>query len=297
MMIIKELKFIGLLFFIIFAIILLVFLIFLITYQRFKCSEYLKYWENIPISGKIEEVIPFLQTGDIIITVDCNNKKKNKLDCFINSRGNFVKNSYHYSHLSMIYRKKNIVYIIESSLNNRCMKRYSLVNLNYKNGLRIIKFEKYIEEIKENTKKDNHCCQNYGIRLINRKINQVELNRRFENEFNILSDKNFNSMKNLKIIAASGWLLKDMPTDYNYSTEIFYPNDEKDTFFCSEIIGVLLQRIGIMKRVNRSRMFYPADYNGSNDDKLFEKEMYSQIKIYEGGGSALPPLPPHAHEE
>lgn len=27
-------------------------------------------------------------------------------------------------------------------------------------------------------------------------------------------------------------------------------------------------------------MFYPADFNGSNDDKLFEKEIYSEIKIY-----------------
>jgi hypothetical protein len=72
-----------------------------------------------------------------------------------------------------------------------------------------------------------------------------------------------------------------MPNNFNYSTEIFYPNDEKDTFFCSEIIGVLLQRIGVMKRVNRSRMFYPADYAGTLDNKMFEKGMYSQIKIYE----------------
>jgi hypothetical protein len=279
-MIVKELKFIGLLFFIIFAIILLVFLIFFITFQRFKCSEYMNYWNNMPVSGKIEEVIPLLQTGDIIIIIDCNDKKENKLDCFKNSRGNFVKNSYHYSHLGMIYRKKNIVYLIESIRNNRCMKKYSLVNNNYKDGLRIVNFKKYIEEVKENTKKDNHCCQNYAIRFINRKINQKEINRRFENEFNILSDKNFNNLLNLKIIAISGWFLKDMPNNFNYSTEIFYPNEEKETFFCSEIIGVLLQRIGIMKRVNRSRMFYPADYNGSSDNKLFEKGMYSQIKIY-----------------
>ena len=71
-----------------------------------------------------------------------------------------------------------------------------------------------------------------------------------------------------------------MPNNFNYTTEIFYPNDEKDTFFCSEMIGVLLQRIGIMKRVNRSRMFFPADYNGTNDKNMFEKEMYSNIKIF-----------------
>jgi hypothetical protein len=46
------------------------------------------------------------------------------------------------------------------------------------------------------------------------------------------------------------------------------------------MIGVILQRIGVMKRVYRARMFYPADYNGSNDDKMFDKGMYSKIKIY-----------------
>ena len=72
-----------------------------------------------------------------------------------------------------------------------------------------------------------------------------------------------------------------MPNNFNYSTEIFYPNDEIDTFFCSEIIGLLLQRIGVMKRINRARMFYPADFNGSMDKNIFEKDMFSNIKIYE----------------
>jgi hypothetical protein len=36
-----------------------------------------------------------------------------------------------------------------------------------------------------------------------------------------------------------------------------------------------------MKRVNRARMFYPADYSGSMDNKIFDKGMYSSIKIYE----------------
>jgi hypothetical protein len=279
-MIVKELKFIGLLLFIIFAILLLIGLVFFITYQRFKCSEYINHMKTMPISGKIETIIPFLKTGDIIITIDCQNKDKNKLTCFKNSRGNFVKKGYNYSHLSMIYRKKNIIYLIDFSYGNRCMNNYSLVYPNYKNGLRIIEFEKYIKEIIEHTKKDNFCCQNYGIRFINRKINQNELNRRFENEFNILSDTNFNTMLNLKKIAGSGWLLKDMPNNFNYSTEIFYPNDEIDTFFCSEMIGVLLQRIGVMKRINRARMFYPADYTGSLDNRMFEKGMYSNIKIY-----------------
>ena len=280
-MIVKELKFIGLLLFIIFAIILLIVLVFFITYNRFQCSEYVNYMKNIPISGKIEKILPSLKTGDLILTSYCLNKNMNNMQCFKQSRGNFVKNNYNYSHLAMIYCKKNKIYLIELiNYNDPCTKIYSLVNKNYKNGLRIVEFDKYIERINENIKKKN-CCTNYGIRFINRKINQNELNRRLENEFNILSDKNFNSMKNLKIIAASGWLLKDMPTDYNYSTEIFYPHDEKDTFFCSEMIGVLLQRIGVMKRINRARMFYPADYNGAMDDKLFEKNMYSSIKIYE----------------
>ena len=279
-MIKKELYFIGLLFFIIFAIILLIFLVFLITFLKFKCSEYMNYWKNMPVSGEIEKIIPILQTGDIIIIIDCFDKKENKLKCFINSRGNFVKNSYNFSHMGIIYRKKNIVYWIEAIRNNTCLNIYSLVNNNYKNGLRIVKFEEYIKNIKESTKKDNYCCQKYAVRLINRKINQKELNRRLENEFNILSERKFKNLIKLKIIALSGWLLKDMPNNFNYSTEIFYPNDDEETYFCSEIIGVLLQRIGIMKRVNRSRMFYPADYNGSSDNKLFEKGMYSQVKIY-----------------
>lgn len=277
-MIIKELKFIGLLLFIIFAIILLLILVFFITYQRFQCSEYINYMKNIPISGKIEKILPFLQTGDLILTTYCLNKNMNNMQCFKRSRGNFVKNNYNYSHLAMIYRKKNNIFLIELiNYNDPCTKIYSLVNKNYKNGLRIIKFDKYIEVIKE--KKD--CCTNYGIRFINRKINQNELNRRLENEFNILSDKNFSSLKSLKTIAISGWFIKDMPINFHYSTEILFPNDEKDTFFCSEMIGVLLQRIGVMKRINRARMFYPADYNGSMDDKMFEKGMYSKIKIYE----------------
>jgi hypothetical protein len=234
--------------------------------------------KNIPISGKIEKILPSLKTGDLILTSYCLNKNMNNMQCFKQSRGNFVKNNYNYSHLAMIYCKKNKIYLIELiNYNDPCTKIYSLVNKNYKNGLRIVEFDKYIERINENIKKKN-CCTNYGIRFINRKINQNELNRRLENEFNILSDKNFSS--SLKIIASSGWFIKDLPTDFHYSTEIFFPNDEKDTFFCSEMIGVLLQRIGIMKRVNRSRMFYPADYNGSMDDKMFEKGIYSKIKIF-----------------
>jgi hypothetical protein len=237
--------------------------------------------QNIPISGKIETILPFLKTGDLIIASNCLKRNISKIKCVMESRLNFVKNSFNYSHISMIYVKKNIVYLIDFIPNDHlCSNTISLINPKYKNGLRIIEFEKYIKKIKEYTKKDYICCQNYGIRFINRKINQNELNRRFENEFNILSDTKFNNLNNLKKIAFSGWLLKDMPNNFNYSTEIFYPNDEKDTFFCSEIIGVLLQRIGVMKRVNRSRMFYPADYAGTLDNKMFEKGMYSNIKIY-----------------
>lgn len=280
-MIVKEFKFIGILLFIIFAIVLLLALVFFITYRRFKCSEYINYMKNIPISGKIEDILPYLQTGDLILTTYCLNKNMNNMQCFKRSRGNFVKNNYNTSHISMIYRKKNNIFLIELiNYDDPCTKIYSIVNKNYNNGLRIVEFDKYIEIINENIKKKKNCCTNYGIRFINRKINQNELNRRLENEFNILSDKKFNNINTVKPIAISGWLLKDMPINYNYSTEIFFPNDKKDTFFCSEIIGVILQRIGVMKRVYRARMFYPADYNGSNDDKMFDKGMYSKIKIY-----------------
>ena len=279
-MIVKEIKFIGILLFIIFAILLLAALVFFITYQRFQCSEYMNYMKTIQFSGKIEDVLPYLQTGDILVAVNCIKEKMSKYKCFISSRGNFVKKGYNYSHVTMIYRKNNKVYLVDFSFGNRCMKKYYLVDPRYKDGLRIIEFEKYIKELKINTKKDDFCCQNYGIRFINRKINQEELNKRLENEIKILSDKNFNDYKKVAMIAASGWLLKDMPNNFNYSTEIFYPNDKKDTYFCSEMIGVLLQRVGIMKRINRARMFYPADYTGSLDNRMFEKGMYSDIKIY-----------------
>ena len=105
-MIVKELKFIGLLLFIVFAILLLVALISFITYQKFQCSEFINHMKNIPILGKIETIIPYLQTGDLIIASNCLNKNMNKVLCFKNSRGNFIKNSYYYSHISMIYRKK-----------------------------------------------------------------------------------------------------------------------------------------------------------------------------------------------
>lgn len=279
-MIIKELKFIGILLFIIFAILLLAALVFFITYQRFQCSQYMNYMKTMQISGKIEDVLPYLQTGDILVAVNCTKEKMSKYKCFISSRGNFVKKGYNYSHVTMIYRKNNKIYLIDFSFGNRCMKKYYLVSPKYKDGLRIIEFEKYIKELKKNTKKDDFCCQNYGIRFINRKINQEELNRRLENEINIISDKNFYEYKKVAMIASSGWLLKDMPNNFNYSTEIFYPNDKKESYFCSEMIGVLLQRVGIMKRENRARMFYPADFTGSLDNRMFEKGMYSNIKIY-----------------
>jgi hypothetical protein len=280
-MIIKEFKFIGILLFIIFAIVILVALVFFITYQRFKCSEYINYMKTIPISGKIEDILPYLQTGDLIIASNCLKKNMNNFKCFLSSRLNFVKKGYNYSHISMIYRKNNKVYLIDFIPGTNCSNPISIINPKYTNGLRVVEFNKYIKEIKESYKSNKNCCQNYGIRFINRKINQNELNRRFENEFNILFDSKFISMNKVKLIAASGWFLKDMQNNFQYSTEIFYPNDEKDTFFCSEMIGILLQRIGVMKHKNRARMFYPADYSGSLDHSMFEKEMYSPIKIYE----------------
>ena len=62
-MILKEIKFIGLILFLIFSIILLVFLVFFITYKRFKCSEYVNFMNNIKISGKIETILPYLPEG------------------------------------------------------------------------------------------------------------------------------------------------------------------------------------------------------------------------------------------
>jgi hypothetical protein len=279
-MIIKELKFIGILLFIIFAIVLLVALVFFITYQRFQCSKYINYMKTLKISGKIEDITPYLQTGDLIIASNCLKENMNNFKCFLGSRLNFVKNGYNYSHISIIYRKNNKVYLIDFIPGHDCSNPISIINPKYKNGLRVVEFDKYIKELKESYKTKKGCCQNYGIRFINRKINQNELNIRFESELNILSDTNFNNLNNLKFIAASGWLLKNMPNNFQYSTEIFYPNDEKDTFFCSEMTGILLQRIGVMKRVNRARMFYPADYAGSLDHSMFEKGMYSDIKIY-----------------
>jgi hypothetical protein len=238
--------------------------------------------KTMKFSGKIETIVPYLQTGDIIIVVNCPNEKISKYKCFMSSRGNFVKKGYNYSHISMIYRKNNNVYLIDFLPHDHfCSKKKSLINPKYNDGIRINKFENFINQIKKFKNSDNYCCQNYGIRFINRKINQNELNKRFVNELNILSDSNFNKIFNTQLIGGSGWFIKDLPINFHYSTEIFYPNDEKDTFFCSEIIAVLLQRIGVMKRINRARMFYPADFSGSMDKNMFEKDIYSNIEIYE----------------
>ena len=48
--------------------------------------------------------------------------------------------------------------------------------------------------------------------------------------FTRICPSSFNNLLKLRTIAISGWFLKNMPNNFNYSTEIFYPNDKKDTF-------------------------------------------------------------------
>lgn len=283
MNILKELKFLGLVIFIIFAILLLFSLVSLVTFIRFDCNQLVNYLKNIKYEGNIKTIIPKLQTGDIIIFGDKVNFNKNltKKDCFLKSRINFVPKTNLFTHVGIIYRKNNQVYLIESIFREeKCKRRINYVNENYIDGLRIVDFKKVIEEYKLSSKKNAECNVSYGVRFINRKFNQNELNRRFENEFNIIADTKFNEWNTVEKVAIPGWFIYDIPRSGYYGLELYLPNDDKDTYFCSEIIALLLQRIGIMKRTYRSRMFYPADFNGYRDSEMFPKNTYSKIKMY-----------------
>lgn len=283
MNIIKEFKFLGLVIFVIFAILLLFFLVNLVTFLLFDCNEFLNYLKKFKYQGNIKSILPELQTGDIIIFGDKIdfNKKMTKLNCFIKSRSNFVPGANLFSHVGIIYRKNNKIFLIESIFRKeKCKRRINYVNSKYIDGIRIVDFKKVIDEYNDKGKTIEKCNTIYGVRFINRKFNQTELNRRLENEFNIIADTKFNEWKTIEKVAVPGWFIYDTPRSIFYGLELYLPNDYKDTYFCSEIIALLLQRIGIMKRKYRSRMFYPADFNGYRDSEMFPKNTYSKIKMY-----------------
>jgi hypothetical protein len=279
----KEFKFFGIILFGIFCLILLVILIILITFIRFRCSEFKNHMSKINYAGDINNILPKLKTGDIILFGEKISEKhtKNKLKCFYYSRYNFTPNNLMYQHIGIVYKKNNTLYIIETiHKNDECKSKTSLVNSKYIDGLRIEKLDKIIKEYKESCKMKPDCCTLYGVRFLNEKFNQKELNRRIENEFNILSDTRFNNWDKVTQISIPGWFISDFPIETRYGIEIFFPNDKKDTFFCSEMAAALLQRIGLMKRTYRSRMFFPGYFTGFLDNKMFLPNTYSKIKIY-----------------
>jgi len=279
----KELKFLGIIIFCIFSILLLVFLIALITFIRFRCPEFINHMQYINKQPPIESILPKLKTGDIIVFGGklSKNHIKNKIKCFIYSRYNFTPNNYLYEHTGIIYRKNNIIYLIESIFKaDKCKNLTSLVSKNYVDGLRIQRLDKIINEYKNSCKKNPNCCTIYGIRFINPKFSQKELNRRFENEFNILSDVRFNNWNTIQKISISGWFISDIPLEIQYGVELFFPEDERDTTFCSEMTAILLQRVGLMKRTFRSRMFFPSFFTGFLDQKMFPPNFYYKIKIF-----------------
>lgn len=279
----KELKFLGIILFTIFCFILLVALIVLITFVRFRCSEFKNHMNNPKIEGSIIDVLPKLKTGDIILFGEKISKMhtKSKAKCFMYSRYNFTPNNYLYQHIGIVFKKNNITYLLETIYKkDECKKPNSLVNPNYIDGLRIQRLDTIINEYKNSCKTRSDCCTVYGVRFLNDKLNQKELNKRFENEFNILSSTTFNDFSNVQKISIPGWFISDFPIDTRYGIEIFFPNDKTDTYFCSEMAANLLQRVGLMKRTYRARMFYPGYFTGFLDNKMFPPNFYSQIKIY-----------------
>jgi len=279
----KEFKFFGLIIFIIFAFALLFFLINLVTFILFECKGFTNYINKFKYESNIKKIIPELQTGDIILFGDKldKNKKLSKLNCFIKSRTNFVPGTNLFNHIGLIYRKNNHVFLIESIFKeDSCKKKINYLNKNYVDGIRIVSFEKVIDEYIKNGKTNDDCKSIYGVRFLNRKFNKNEINRRFENEFNIINGSRFNEWNTISKIAVPGWFIYDTPRSLYYGLELYLPNDNNDTYFCSEIIALLLQRIGLMKRTYRSRMFYPADFNGYRDSEMFNKNTYSKIKMY-----------------
>ena len=273
-MIINEFKFLGIVLFAILAFILLCCLVFFLQFIRYKSSETINFLKNIKVSGNIKDIIPYLKTGDIIITSSKPEKliNKSKLFNFATSRWMFTLNNYNYDHIGLIYVKNGVPYIIESIYKkDTCRELNSLIKKNYIDGVKISLFADALKI---------DCNYSYGVRFINRKINQKELNRRIENELQILGNLEFGNFDDVRKIAIGGFLIQDIPRSFWMGTEVYFANDPKDTMFCSEFIAALLQRVGIMNRSSRPRMFFPSYFSGFMDKEMFPPHTYSKIKMY-----------------
>ena len=273
-MLINEFKFLGIVVFSILALLFLIFLIFLLQFIRYKSSETRNFLENVKISGNIKNIIPYLKTGDLILTCASVDKvvTKSKATNFFNSRWMFTPDNYSYNHIGMVFVKNGQPYIIESLYKeDSCRQLSSLIKNNYVDGVKINKLDN------EFNKK---CRDIYGVRFINCSVNQAELNRRIENELQIMANIDFGDFNYVRQIAIGGYAIHDIPRNFWMGTEIYFANDPKDTMFCSEFIAALLQRIGIMKRDMRPRMYFPSYFSGFMDKEMFQPHTYSKIKMY-----------------
>ena len=278
---INEIKFLLFLILFIFLILLLIFIINYITYIKFNCNETLNFLKSIPYSGTIYQILPYLQTGDIILFT--NNPKiiKNKKDCYLFSRYMFTPKNYSFQHIGLIYRTNNNIFLIESSFpGGNCIKQNSLSNKNYNQGLKIVDFKEYINSYHINSPKHSECIRHYGIRFINRNINQNILNKRLSQEYKILDNTQFNYNKTI-VNALIGWSTQDIPLKYKHGFDSLLPqNEPKDTYFCSDAVGTLLQRCGIMKKQIRPSIFFPSYFSGFMDKDLFYPNTYSKLYMF-----------------
>ena len=274
----KEIKFLLFIIFIIFIILLTIILIGLLKYIRFDCNSYLKELENIKYSGTMDEILPYLQSGDIIIKSDHFSKKiESKLDCFYHSAYLFTPKNKKFTHVFLILRKNGIVYGCESSnySNNKCFKNYSEINKKYQNGVRIFNLQDYINSFKKNQNIDDCKCF-FNIRFVNRNLDQKIISQRIENELQILNGINFT---NPLLEAGFGWALNDFPMDFKFNLHLLLENKDEG-YFCSEFVATILQRVGLMKRKYNAGSYFPAYFSEFLDDEKFNNNTYSKIYSY-----------------
>lgn len=274
----KEIKFLLFIIFIIFIITLTIFLVGLIKYIRFDCNSYLNEMSKIKYSGTLDDVLPYLQSGDIVIKSDHVSKKiESKLDCFYHSAHLFTPKNKKFTHVFLILRKNGIVYGCESSnySNSKCCKNYSEINKNYKNGIRIFNLQDYINSFKKNKNIDECKCF-FNIRFVNRNLKQNIISQRIENEINILNGINFT---NPFYEAGFGWTFNNFPLDFKYNIKLLLEN-KNEGYFCSEFVATILQRVGLMKRKYNAGSYFPAYFSEFLDDEKFNNNTYSKINSF-----------------
>ena len=275
----KEIKFLLIFIFILFAIFLLFCLVNLITFIRFDCNQFINYVDHFKFNGTIDNVLQYLQSGDIILKSNFfRNNLNSKFECYEKSRHNFIPNGKNYTHIFLVIRKNGKLYGAESQSKDKCCKQYSVLNKNYKTGIRVFDLENYFKSFQKN-KNNKDCNCFFNIRFVNRKFNQEEITTKIVKEINILNGISF---KAPHLIGFIGWTFNDFPADLKYGLDLLLENNESESekYFCSEFVAAVLQRTGLMKRNITPSFFFPSYFSGFLDNKIFLPNTYSKIYSY-----------------